>query len=430
ASSCGTKRRVYSSTPNAKHSTAPPSVMPSSGVYRLYQNSPSSFVGGWYFHGHHSITARNATPSSAPSRNVIVTPRAARFSALVPSTGHGSGYSTSSTPSSLPPRRSSSSRSISASSAAVGNRSSFSLLMPSPRSNPQGHADDGGDPDHPGDDALGPRSEAAQRHPTRVVVAVVDRLDEGDDVLLLLRRQLPVGELRHVLRTGEHRGVDLLLVRRLQRRRELPGRQRAALAGEVVARGAVEPEQLATARRVVAAQLLALLLRPRRAAAVRLHVGGHGVDLLRRQPRRLALGLRLLARHRHPPGRGLEVDRRLTDADQARAPSLDALEVLAVAGDARGVVDLGAFALQCAQLLAVRLRGLRLGREQGVKSAGDHERQAEGYQPGDAAALPARPRPAGRGDLLPGVSAPWLRRCHLRQLAVSSGVGTVLLSSP
>src|SRR5690606_28657105 len=128
--------------------------------------------------------------------------------------------------------------------------------------------------------------------------------------------------------------------------------------------------------------------------------------------------------------RGLEVDRRLTDADQARAPSLDALEVLAVAGDARGVVDLGAFALQCAQLLAVRLRGLRLGREQGVKSAGDHERQAEGYQPGDAAARPARTRPAGPGDLLPGVSAPGRRRCHLRHLAVSSGVAAVLLSSP
>ena len=60
-------------------------------------------------------------------------------------------------------------------------------------------------------------------------------------------RQLPVGELRHVLRSGEHRVVDLLLGGRLQRRRELAGGQRAALTGEVVAGRAVEPEQLAAA---------------------------------------------------------------------------------------------------------------------------------------------------------------------------------------
>ena len=54
-----------------------------------------------------------------------------------------------------------------------------------------------------------------------------DVLDVGDDVALLLRRQLPVGELRHVLRAGDHRGVDLLLVGRGQRRRELAATESA-----------------------------------------------------------------------------------------------------------------------------------------------------------------------------------------------------------
>src|SRR5690606_39193220 len=106
-------------------------------------------------------------------------------------------------------------------------------------------------------------------------------------------------------------------------------------------------------------------------------VGGHRVDLRRRQPLGLTGGLCFLARHRHPAGRGLEVDGRLADTDQALAASLDTLEVLAVARDARVVVDLGTFALERG-LCAVRLRGLRLWREQRVQAAGNHERKTEG----------------------------------------------------
>src|SRR5690606_39314687 len=130
-----------------------------------------------------------------------------------------------------------------------------------PRSNPQGGADQSADPHAPRDDAFGGRSEATQRVTTRLVVAVADRLHVGDDVLLLLRSQLPVRELRHVLRAGLHRGVNLVLARRGEFGRVLARRERTALAGEVVTGRAVEAEQLATTSRVVPLERLARLVR-------------------------------------------------------------------------------------------------------------------------------------------------------------------------
>ena len=114
----------------------------------------------------------------------------------------------------------------------------------------------------------------------------------------------------------------------------LPGREGSAAAGEVVARRAVEPEQLAAAGRVLAAQRLAALRGGLRAAAAGLDERADRVHLLRRELGGLALRLRLLAGHRHATGGHLEVDGRVADADQARTAVLHALQVAAVAGDA------------------------------------------------------------------------------------------------
>src|ERR1044072_6906866 len=91
-------------------------------------------------------------------------------------------------------------------------------------------------------------------------------------------------------------------------------------------------------------RLLARLRRPRGAAAVGSDVRGHRVDLLRREHRRLLLGLGALHHSGHAAGRGLEVARRLADAHQARPAALDPLEVRAVAADAGVVEDLLALA--------------------------------------------------------------------------------------
>src|SRR5262249_56154875 len=114
----------------------------------------------------------------------------------------------------------------------------------------------------------------------------------------------------------------------VQARRVVAGRQRAALAGEVVALRAVEPEQLAALAELAAAQRPG---RHHRAAADGLHVRRDLVDLLlgvrrprwRRlfagclpgllQPRRLARLLGDLTAGRNPAGGPLEVHRILAD---------------------------------------------------------------------------------------------------------------------
>src|SRR5690606_32443559 len=170
-------------------------------------------------------------------------------------------------------------------------------------------------------------------------------LDVGDDVALLFRGQLAVGELGHVLRAGQHGRVDLLLAGGRQRRGVLAGGQRAALAGEVVAGRAVHPEQLRTAADVVTAQrllgdLAVLVADDAGATAVGGDVGAERVDLLGVELGGLARGLGLVGGQRHAAGGDLEVDRGLTDADEARAAVGHALQVDTVAGDAGGVVEL------------------------------------------------------------------------------------------
>ena len=146
-----------------------------------------------------------------------------------------------------------------------------------------------------------------------------------------------VGEDRHVLRAGLHGLVDVLRARRPQGGAYLPFGQRAALAGEVVALGAVGAEELATLATVVGAvaRVVLLLGRDGRAGAERGDVRRELVDLRLRVRRRLLrdLGARLLGRH--PAGADLEVDRGGADADQRRAGHV-AVAVAAALAFSRG----------------------------------------------------------------------------------------------
>ena len=133
--------------------------------------------------------------------------------------------------------------------------------------------------DQEGDQALRGRPEAAGGVAARIDGLLVV-LDEGDDRRLLVRGQLAVTELRHVLRAAEHRAIDLPVRRRVEVRRVLALGERAALAGEVVAGRAVQPEELAAPGDLgVVAQVA---VRNDRAAAVGLDVRGQCVGLRRR----------------------------------------------------------------------------------------------------------------------------------------------------
>src|SRR5690606_35548913 len=98
-----------------------------------------------------------------------------------------------------------------------------------PRSDPHGRADQHSDTDDPGDHAFRSGAETAEPVTTGRVVAVRHRLHVGHDVPLLLGGELSVGELRHVLRTALHRGVNLFLGGGCELRRELTRRQRTTL---------------------------------------------------------------------------------------------------------------------------------------------------------------------------------------------------------
>src|SRR5690606_17561538 len=270
-----------------------------------------------------------------------------------------------------------------------------------PRSDPHGRADQHSDTDDPGDHAFRSGAETAEPVTTGRVVAVRHRLHVGHDVPLLLGGELSVGELRHVLRTALHRGVNLFLGGGCELRRELTRRQRTTLPGEVVTRRTVQAEQLRTARGVGPPQLSTAFLGTLRTTTVGLDVGAQRVDLLGRQPRRLTQRLRFLTHHRHPATGGLEVHRRLADPDQARPAALHALEVLAVAADAGVVVDLLALADQRRVLL--RLRGLRLRREHRVEPACAHQRNTQcqhARHPATELRAPTRPPLLGGAALL------------------------------
>src|SRR5699024_6868729 len=95
-------------------------------------------------------------------------------------------------------------------------------------------SDENHDADAPHEQTFRNWAETAERVTTRAW-GFLGRLDEGDDVLLLIRGELTIRELRHVLRTGQHGLVDLLLVGRVQDRSVLTGRQCATTTGEVMA---------------------------------------------------------------------------------------------------------------------------------------------------------------------------------------------------
>ncbi len=97
-------------------------------MYSEYRKYPS-WSGATYWAGQKMNATTNARPASPARVNQNATARSARFSARVPLTGHGSGYSMSSTPSSFMPSRTSSSRSIRASSSSVGVSGVFSSLI-------------------------------------------------------------------------------------------------------------------------------------------------------------------------------------------------------------------------------------------------------------------------------------------------------------
>ena len=156
----------------------------------------------------------------------------------------------------------------------------------------------------------------------RVAVSPLQRLDVGDDRLLLLRGELVVAEDRHVLRAGQHRGVDL------------SGRSPASSDGAYLPEDSAPPrpakswqdEQLSRNSspprgRVVAAQRQSSsagisgpppsdwMYAPMLAAPA---VGRRACGVLRSD-------WASWPGQRHPAGADLELDRGRADADQARA---------------------------------------------------------------------------------------------------------------
>ena len=107
--------------------------------------------------------------------------------------------------------------------------------------------------------------------------------------------------------TGQHRGVDLRRCSGSEIGGVLARGERAALAGEVVARCAVQPEKVTAAGDVVADQglrrnLAVLVPGDNRATAVGLYVGAERVDLGLVELRRLLRRLRLATHRGHPAG--------------------------------------------------------------------------------------------------------------------------------
>ena len=80
-----------------------PKVRPYSGVVSEYTKLPPAPF-DLYSHGQNKKTSSSASPKPPPSKSQRATPRSARFSAWVPSTGQRGSLKTVSTPSILPPR--------------------------------------------------------------------------------------------------------------------------------------------------------------------------------------------------------------------------------------------------------------------------------------------------------------------------------------
>src|SRR6478672_10743371 len=110
---------------------------------------------------------------------------------------------------------------------------------------PHGARDEDADAEDPDEQALGDGAEVAQAQAARVL-GLVDVVQVADDVVLVRGGQVGVVEDGHRLRAGQHGLVDVLALDVAQARGELAAGQGATGAGEVVAHGAVDAEQLRT----------------------------------------------------------------------------------------------------------------------------------------------------------------------------------------
>ena len=265
---------------------------------------------------------------------------------------------------------------------------------------PDGEADETTDAEHPGEQPLGDGAEAAEAE-AAVLGGLLETTEVGNDVALLLGGEVAVAEGGHRLRAGQHGLVDVLGLDAVQGRGVAAARHGSAGAVEVVARGAVGEEDLATA----GDGLLALLLRQAvDGVVVRAGDGGAGgerrdvrrerSDLLVVVDRLLARGLLAGVGHRHAAGADLEVDGGGADADEGGADLVavagggDALAVLAVAERAAHEEELAALG---DELLVAGALGLGR-RERGVEATGHQQAEEEDDESGEgAAAVPGDP---------------------------------------
>ena len=260
------------------------------------------------------------------------------------------------------------------------------------RGDPDREGDQAADADDPGEEALGDRAERAEAE------AAVRRLgvggcEVGDDVALLVGRQVAVGEGRHLLRAGEQGLVDVAGLDAAQGRARSrrgawrrPGRRscgrRCSWSGRSGRRGRSRPRGRRPSRR---ARSRAACSRPRsgrpdrcRGSRRRRRAGGS-------PPRcrwRLALGLLAGLGQRHPAGADLEVDRGGADVGEGGAVlvAVDGQHALAVLAVAEGAAD-------DEQLLArldvvgggAGLVGAGARGEGGVQAAGEQQADQEDH---------------------------------------------------
>src|SRR5690606_13025337 len=120
----------------------------------------------------------------------------------------------------------------------------------------------------------------------------------------------------HVLWTGDHGLVNIDSGDVAQRGSELALGQRATGAGNVVAHGAVDADELAADRGIPVA-LKVTLVRNAGSGPARSDIGGERGDLLGSELNWLGFALRAGRRERHATGADLEVDGSRSDTDQA-----------------------------------------------------------------------------------------------------------------
>ena len=281
------------------------------------------------------------------------------------------------------------------------------------------------DADDPGEHALADGADAAHAE-AAVLRGVLERPEVGDHVALLLGGQVAVGEVRHVLRAGQHRLVDVPGLDAADLRGVATLRHGATGAVEVVAGGAVGQEDLAAADD----RLLALLVGQPLEAVVGL-VGDGRAGAERGDVRRERGDLLLVVRRRSCAGPGLRAGpsasgrcrpgsrrrrrRRRPATGRSWLPLIgaDALAVLSVAERAADQEELTTLG----DLLGVGLLllGLR-GRQDGVQGAGQHEPEEQQHQAGERATTVPREPTCGAVQeahieslVVPGGGSYWMR---------------------